>query len=165
MHDLSLGFVLILGLHSSLEPGVLEGLSSVDTFIGRAEHVADQVFSFVGDSFPSSSFQLVVATFDGSSNFAARCSIEWGLTAQQYVQENSNSPHIGTVVVTSFESFRGDIVRRAVDTMQELIIGHSSAGSEVNHFDNIVFDSVEVNVGWLYVTMYDALRVQVGEGR
>jgi hypothetical protein len=24
---------------------------------------------------------------------------------------------------------------------------------------------VEVDVGWLYVTMHDALRVQVGEGR
>jgi hypothetical protein len=159
MHDLSLGFVLSLGLHSSLKPGVLEGLSSADTFIGRAEHVADQVFSFIGDSFPWSSFQFVVAIFDGSSNFAARCSIEWGLTAQQDVQENSNSPNIGTVVVTSFESLRGDIVRRAVDTMQELILGHSSAGPEVNHFDNIVFNSVEVDVGWLYVTMHNALRV------
>lgn len=165
MHDLSLGMVLSLGLHSSLKPGVLEGLSSTDTLIGRTEHVADQVFCFVGDSIPSSSFQFVLAIFDFGSNFTARFSIEWGLTAQQNVQENSDSPHINTVVVTSFESFRGNIVRRAVDAMQELILGHSSAGPEVNHFDNIVFNSVEVDVGWLYVTVHNALRVQVGEGR
>jgi hypothetical protein len=85
VHNLSLSFVLLLGFHGSLEPRVLEGLGSTNTFIRGTEHVANEVFSFIRDSIPGTTLQFVLTILNFSDNITARCSIEWGLSAQQNV--------------------------------------------------------------------------------
>jgi len=85
VHNLSLSFVLLLGFHGSLEPRVLEGLSRTNTFFSRSNHVADEVFSFIGDSIPDASSHFVLASLNFRDNITAGSSVEWGLSTQENV--------------------------------------------------------------------------------
>jgi hypothetical protein len=104
--------------HNFSEPLMVQSLDSGDT-LGwiMGEHLHDQVLGRWLDLVPDASIDLKLTLFDGLDNLQIRRAVEWWISTEEHVEDDTDGPNIAKFVIRASKDLWCDIVCSSVDAL------------------------------------------------
>ena len=141
-----------------LKPLVIKGFDTWKSFLLiYDEELADEVLALIRNCIEFSVLEMIVGFLNLLEHFGRVVSLERQVSTHQGVEEYTQWPNIGFLLVATFEYLRGHVVWSAREGRQIFVVARSYWETEINklHFislgDNDIFGH--------YISMHDILRV------
>lgn len=153
----------LAGLGKLVDPWVLEGIESRNSFFGvESQELCDEVFGFGGNIGPLWLVDGVLAREHGLNYLLVSAAVEGRVAAKQDVEDDTAAPKIALLVVTFFQNFGRDVVRGAILLTHLFIRVKHARSAKVNNGDAwILALFVKKKVLWFQIAMHDVARVAV----
>ena len=153
------GVVLLFEATHVVEPRVLESFSGRDSDVFFTEDARDQVLNFIRDFVPSTSFHAVLTRLDFLNDLLISLTVKGRFAREQDVKDNTDTPNITLLAVSTLDDFRGDIVRCSEDSVHGVFVVDTAGSTEINELDDSVLLVLEMDVLRLDISMHDVVLV------